>query len=159
MTMPAQKPGRSKQDYGTPAEFIAAVEKRWGWMAVDLAASKENAKAPSYYTEADDSLAQNWQMLFRNPATLCCWLNPPFGDVEPWARKCASAQLWPSQRILLLTPASVGANWFINHVIGKAAIYALSPRLTFEGAKDPFPRDCCLSVYGETPGFSAWRWK
>jgi hypothetical protein len=28
--MPEQKPGRSKQDYGTPWDFIKAVEARFG---------------------------------------------------------------------------------------------------------------------------------
>ena len=156
--MPAQKPGRSRQDYETPAEFIAAVEKRWGWMAVDLAASKENAKAPSYYTEADDSLAQNWQMLFRNPATLCCWLNPPFGDIAPWAKKCSEISLWPKQRICMLVPASIGSNWFEKYVYPYARVLALRPRLSFDG-KAPFPKDCILAVYGEAPGFEIWRWK
>lgn len=44
MSEPIQKPGRSKQDYGTPWEFIRAVERRWGKLHVDLAAHSENAK-------------------------------------------------------------------------------------------------------------------
>jgi hypothetical protein len=59
--MPKQKPGRSKQDYGTPPEFIQAVEDRLkSNFAIDLAASHENAKAPVYITEEENSLVQDW---------------------------------------------------------------------------------------------------
>ena len=37
-TMPAQVPGKSKQDYGTPIELIRAVEAKFGRLAFDLAA-------------------------------------------------------------------------------------------------------------------------
>jgi hypothetical protein len=43
--MPAQKPGKSKQDYSTPIAFLDAVKKRFGLTAFDfdLAATKANA--------------------------------------------------------------------------------------------------------------------
>lgn len=42
-TMPAQKPGRSKQDYSTPAAFISAVKSQFqtGPFAYDLAADED----------------------------------------------------------------------------------------------------------------------
>ena len=43
MSVPIQKPGRSRQDYGTPPEFLAAVVARFGPLAFDLAASRDNA--------------------------------------------------------------------------------------------------------------------
>src|SRR5512133_3562881 len=97
---PAQKPGRSRQDYGTPRELIAAVEARFNRLDMDLAASPSNAKAPMHYSQADDSLAQDWTCLHGN-----LWLNPPFADLEPWARKCAESA-GEGRRIFLLTPAS-----------------------------------------------------
>ena len=45
MTMPAQKPGRSKQNYGTPDAFIKAVEDRYGPLMFDLAAEPSTRKA------------------------------------------------------------------------------------------------------------------
>ena len=62
-------------------------------------------------------------------------------------------------RIFLLTPASIGANWFAEHVYGKAHVLALQGRLTFVGHKQPYPKDCILSVYGVKPGFSVWDWR
>lgn len=155
--MPAQKPGRSKQDYGTPWEFIRAVEKRFGELHIDLAASAANTKAPTWYGEDLDSFSVNWGVHSHHRM----WLNPPFGRIEPWAFNCEyfSKVLSSSGRIFFLTPASVGSNWFAQYVHRKALVLALSPRLTYEGCDTPYPKDCLLSCYGEDPGFDVWRWK
>jgi phage N-6-adenine-methyltransferase len=151
--VPVQKPGRSKQDYATPRELIDAVEARFRRLDWDLAASAENRKAAQFYSIADDSLRQDWTKLTGN-----LWLNPPFADIEPWAAKCA-ASTGPGRRIFLLTPASVGSNWFAEHVFDKACVIALRPRMTFVGATDPYPKDLILSVFGRPAGFELWRWK
>lgn len=155
LTGAAHHRGSSKQDYATPREFIDAVEARCGRMRFDLAASAENAKAPEWYDEQQDSLARRWSALRGN-----LWLNPPFGDIAPWAAKCAATLPRPcaSDRIYLLVPASVGSNWFARQVDTKALVLFLSPRLSFDG-KNPFPKDCCLAIYGEVPGYACWRWK
>mgnify|MGYP001589189719 FL=1 len=168
--MPKQKPGRrSKQDYGTPWEFIRAVEARFGKLDIDLAGTERNKKAPKVITPEQDSLgsaAHLWPMNRR------CWLNPPFSRIGPWAAACSmwrsdfpKAGVMDKSRIFFLTPASVGANWFRGHVYGKALVLFLcsnehgSGRLTFEGEKDPYPKDLILSVYGEPPGFEMWGWR
>lgn len=155
--MPAQRPGRSKQDYSTPPEFIAAVEKQWGKLELDLAAREDNAKAQYYLTPEDDSLSCAWHQDYGSVVRM--WLNPPYADIGPWAAKCAETRLVPGGRIFFLVPASIGSNWFAEHVHGRALVLALSPRLTFEGCTTPYPKDCILAVYGEGPGFDVWRWK
>lgn len=160
MTEPKQKPGKSRQDYGTPGDFIAAVERRFGRLAVDLAARADNAKAPTWIDEDADSLATatRWDGL----CDRLLWLNPPFANIAPWAAKCllhAEACAALGGRIFLLTPASVGANWYSAHVHQKALVLFLNGRITFEGTTDPYPKDCMLSVFGEVPGFEVWRWK
>lgn len=154
MIMPVQKPHRSKQDYGTPWEFIDAVEKIWGPVVFDLAASYENTKALKFFGEGQNSLDQAWSTLEGN-----LWLNPPYTDIGAWAKKAAFEHVIGRNKIFMLVPASVGSNWFAEHVHGKAAVIAVSPRLTFEGCKDPYPKDCILAIYGETPCFDVWRWK
>jgi phage N-6-adenine-methyltransferase len=153
-TGPTVRRGQSKQDYGTPREFILAVEKRLGALAWDLAATPENAKAPQWITPELDSFGVDWLSLPGNH-----WLNPPFADIAPWAAKCAPS-MHRSAFTFLLVPASIGANWFNDHVIGKAFILGLSPRMTFEGTTDPYPKDLMLCVYGfGLHGFDTWRWK
>jgi phage N-6-adenine-methyltransferase len=153
--MPAQKPGSSRQDYETPAEFIAAVEARWGKLDIDLAAREDNKKAPACITPEDDSLAMDWCAL----ACFHLWLNPPFARIGPWAKKCAELDIRLSRGTLnFLTPASVCANWFTDYVLEEARVYLLQPRPSFDG-KAPFPKDVILSRYGDEPGFEVWRWK
>jgi len=162
--MPKQKPGKSKQDYSTPKEFIDAVKKKFGIreFAYDLAASLENTKAKFFFCEEENSLAQEWRKLRGD-----LWLNPPFANIAPWAERCAAstefvaetarANLKPARRIFLLVPAAVGSNWFAQHVFNKARVLLLNGRISFDGVA-PYPKDLILAIYGEKPGIEVWRW-
>lgn len=150
--------GRSKQDYGTPWAFIRAVEETWGPMVADLACTRANAKAPAgyYFDEGIDALQQPWADDF---PTGNLWLNPPFANIGPWAEKCAASARKRDGLIFLLTPASIGTDWFRVRVLGNARVLGISPRLTFEGTEDPYPKDLMLSIFGKcTDGFGCWRW-
>lgn len=158
-TGPSVNKGRSKQDYGTPVDFIRAVEAKWGPMVHDLACTRANAKAPSgyYFDEGVDSLMREWAKEFPEGNL---WLNPPFANIEVWAEKCAREGQERFGLIFLLTPASIGTDWFARHVWGTARVLGISPRLTFEGTEDPYPKDLMLSIFGKaTDGFGLWRWK
>lgn len=152
--MPVQKPGRSKQDYGTPLDFIQAVQNEFGLMDFDLAATHDNKIASSCFTLDDDSLSQDWTKLSGN-----LWLNPPFSNIGLWAKKC-SESIGPGRQIFLLTPASIGSNWYANYVINNARVYGLLPRLTFVGCKDPYPKDLMLSLFRtKDSGHEVWNWR
>ena len=152
---PVQKPGRSKQDYSTPREFLDAVEERFGPLVFDLAASKDNAITDCYFDEARNSLIQDWALSLAGGIG---WLNPPFENIEHWARKCHEEGA-KGARVLLLTPASVGSEWYARHVHRNAIVLALRPRLSFDGS-DPYPKDLMLSCFGfGVAGFDLWKWK
>jgi phage N-6-adenine-methyltransferase len=155
-TGPTMKRGRSKQDYGTPWDFINAVQARFGALDVDLAASEENAKARTWVGETVGSLVVHWAKTWPSGNM---WLNPPYADISPWAEKCAAESRLRTGLILFLTPASVGSEWFAAHVYGKAMVFGLRPRLTFDGTDAPYPKDLILSVFGMgMNGFDTWRW-
>lgn len=141
--MPKQKPGRSRQCYATPLEFIKAVEERFGALDFDLAATPKNAKAKRFYTRRQNSLIRLWE-----PLDLHFWLNPPYGHIMPWVKKCelVGPKLTSEGMILLLVPASVCSRWFIAHVWGKATVNFISPRLCFI-RNEPYPKDLMLCVY------------
>jgi phage N-6-adenine-methyltransferase len=144
---------KTRQDYAAPRAFTEACERRFGPLTWDLAASEINAKAPRFLSEEQDSLKQDWLSL---PGNL--WLNPPFANIAPWAAKCAAARDRAGW-LLMLTPASIGTNWFEEHVLGKAYVLGV-PRLTFVGEKDPYPKDLMLTLWGYgVSGFGAWDWK
>ncbi len=155
--MPAQKPGKSKQDYGTPNSLIRAVERRFGPLVCDLAAHVTNAKAPAFYTKEQNTLVQAWAKDYPSGNL---WLNPEFADIEPYAEKCWVESQQRHGLIHLLVPASIGANWFAKFVNDKSMVLGLSPRITFEGCDQPYPKDVMLCTYGYGfRGFDTWRWE
>jgi phage N-6-adenine-methyltransferase len=164
MRQPAQKPYRSKQDYATPQNFLDAAKRRLGIrdFAIDLAADATNAVATRFVDEATDSLSLQWAGLWDGWA----WLNPPFTAIGPWAQKCAdyASEDWApdqKQKIALLVPAGVGANWFRDYVDGKALVLLLNGRLAFMPDKPTwlYPKDCILALYGVPPGYEVWTWR
>lgn len=159
-TMPKQKPGLSKQNYGTPPEFMSAVQVKFKVkeFTYDLAAEKENTKAAHFYSEEENSLSQPWTRLRGN-----LWLNPPYADISPWAAKCLESR-GMRRRIFFLVPASVGSNWWAKSIHDQRGVdvFFLNGRISFDG-KAPYPKDCALIVFNNTTGwafsYNIWRWR
>lgn len=155
MTQPAQKPGRSKQDYQTPEAFLRATRRLLGIadFDADLAANTYNAVVSRYYTITDNALVQPWAL-----GVWWNWLNPPFGRLAPWVEKAYTEWRDHGARTAMLVPAGVGANWWRDWVHGKAAVRFLNGRLTFVGESGPYPKDCALLLYGAQPDYAIWTW-
>lgn len=159
-TGPSVRRHQSPGTYRTPQEFLSAIEARFGTIAFDLAASKENAvvrtgTAPRrYFTVEDDALKQDWGKL---DGTL--WCNPPFDPIVPWLEQAGKVRARAGWT-LVLAPASVSTEWFAEHVLGKALVLPLRPRITFVGEENPFPKDLALYAFGfGVSGFEPWKWK
>lgn len=165
---PPQKPGSSKQDYGTPRELLEALKNRLHikrfWC--DLAATKENAVALQYYTEQDDALQQCWNSeeceFFIPKFGVGEWgfCNPPFAHLAPWVQKAwQEAEL--GAFIAMLLPASVGSNWWRDWVHDKAHVLLLNGRVQFVGADGLYPKDTVIALY--TPhshgGYEIYDWR
>lgn len=174
----------SKQDYQTPREFIAAVEKRFGKIQFDLAAVAANAQHERYFAPdkiievigkgkkrqvivhphhdpkayGHDAFKHDWSQLTRSLPSGILWLNCEFGDIPPWAGKCR-VEGHRGAEITLLTPASVGANWFRDTVAGVSDTYLLNGRMSFDG-KNVYPKDCMLSHWhpAATGLICVWDW-
>ena len=163
MPMPRQTPGRSKQDYSTPDDFIKAAKRflRIRSFSHDFAADRFNTKAATFFTKAQDALAQKWAPLCSGPDEWG-WLNPPFDHIGFWAQKC-----WMTKQaggsLAFLVPASVGSNWFRDHVHKKAMVYFLNGRIHFDPLNPTwgYPKDCLLILYSPRvePGYDVWTWK
>ena len=157
--MPLQKPHRSKQDYGTPPELLDSLKKYLGidQFDYDLAASNENHVAPKWYTESDDALKQSWHEDIHEGWGFC---NPPYANITPWVKK-AYEESREGASIVMLLPASVGSNWWSEWVHEKALVLFVSPRITFVGASDPYPKDCAILVYKRwySPDYKTWNWR
>ena len=154
--MPQQKPGRSKQDYCTPPEFLAALKKKlsiqeFDW---DLAASKENTVAKFYYTEEQNSLIRPWNV---GGWAFC---NPPYKHIEPWVEK-AVGESENGAQIAMLLPAGVGSNWWNYFVHDLAHVLFLNGRITFVGKEDCYPKDSAILLYTHYihSGYETWTWR
>jgi phage N-6-adenine-methyltransferase len=93
-------------DRGTEPEFVRGLEARFGEpFTLDVAAAAHNAKAPRYFTRADDGLVQSW-------AGERVWCNPPYSDLYAWVAKAWSE--WEGTRgIVMLLPANrVEQRWW-----------------------------------------------
>lgn len=165
MPMPQQKPGRSKQDYRTPPEFLDAVKRKLeitGFDA-DLAADDANAVSDLYFTKDDSAFdAPTWKF-----GRGWNWLNPPYSAIGPWVARAFDAMAHEQANTAVLIPASIGANWWRDHVHGKAMVLALNGRITFVGCDTGYPKDCALLLYspfeyscingGDWP-YDIWSW-
>lgn len=151
----------SIQDRATPQALVELIADRFGVkFYIDLAASLENRKADCFISEAENSLALDWAGIIDTRMTnRCAWLNPPFKSVGPWMEKC-KRESGKGCKIISLTLSSLGSNWYRDHVEGRALSLVLRDRVTFDGCKDPFPKELMITLWGfQMTGLGFWGWK
>ncbi len=154
MSEPIQKPGKSRQDFGTPVEYLDAIAHRFGRIEFDLAARADNTVAIDFHGPDTDSLRQDWSL----PGVRVAFLNPPFENIRPWAAKCESVRMLPRWTIMLV-PASMGSLWWRDHVLGKCQADGI-PRMQFREATGLYPKDLACLAYGfGVAGSGYWDWR
>jgi phage N-6-adenine-methyltransferase len=148
-----------KQDYATPMELMAAVVRDFGDVYLDLAASQQNTKCMEFFSEEDNSLLQPWADL-KSTSREFMWLNPPFKRVTPWMEKCR-IEAAKGARILTLTKASAGANWFREILLPNAAVFILQSRVQFIGMDHVFTQDLAIAEWGtgKRGWMGYWDWE
>lgn len=158
---PPQKPGKSVQVVGTPAAFLDAVRARLGVreFAIDLAAGHTNAVCEPYFTPEMDALQQPWHQ-FCGHGKGWGWLNPPFADIYPWAKKAADEAVLGAQ-VAMLVPDSPDTRWWFDHVRGRGYVAHLRQRIAFVGHADLYPKGLALVLYAPfiEGGECWWSWK
>lgn len=175
----ARPRGESKQDYCTPRSFLNLVERKFGPITWDLAATAAHAVTQGgRYFGPDHVLPNERDALCpqlpwpRATGLAWCWLNPPFAAIAPWAKKCA-AEASRGCKILLLVPASIGSNWYWSRVAPYARTFSVgrmvfverhadgseTPVVDSKGKPAPFPKDLMLAAYGLPSGLERWRWQ
>lgn len=164
---PKQQPTKSKQNYATPQDLLTAIIKYLNidGFVFDFAADSSNTVAANYWSEADDSLAKTPEEWYNACKSGWGFLNPPFKNISPWAKKCHEA----SQRgakIAFLVPASVDTLWFSKYISYKHHWLALQGRPHFMRDKPNwgYPKGVMLVLFGykyyaEDEPYSIWKWK
>lgn len=170
MAEPAQKPGRSRQDYQTPPSVLAAIARQFGPIAIDLACRTDNMVAPLGICEDKqlNSLKQDWSdpmywdregnVVGSGDVTGVRFCNPPFSDIDPWAKQLLTCKWLPSWT-LMLVPYSAASLWYVDHVLGKLMVYGV-PRIQFVGTDAGYPKDLCIIAAGYgAVGQGYWDWR
>lgn len=159
------KRGQNTGNYRTPNVLRDAVIRLLGMPEIDLACDASNQFGERGLREGEvDSLLEPWHELI-TPGQYG-WLNPPFVNIRPWAKKCAFESdpdlVDEPARIAFLVPAAIGANWYRNHVHQRAMVLALSgKRVPFDPSNPTwgYPKDLVLAVYGlGYSGFDVFEW-
>lgn len=75
----ADPPPGESDEFWTPRPRWQAWHQRFHF-TVDVAAQRENALLPFYFTPEDDGLKRSW-------AGQRVWCNPPYSDIPPWIEK------------------------------------------------------------------------
>lgn len=139
----------AKDDWGTPQAFFEFIEKQNPLFPFiyDLAASKENTKAPTYFTKEDDFLSQDCERCYGR-----AFLNPPYSKNLAFlrhARKVSSKVF----AITCLIPARTDTDFWFNEIRYASSIFFIKGRLRFEGAKHPAPFPSIVCEFsGRTSG-------
>jgi phage N-6-adenine-methyltransferase len=131
----------------TPWEVVYALEAEFGPFELDPCATPRTAKAPRFFTEADDGLRLRWA-----PARTFC--NPPYSSVAEWLQQARVAAAEGSLVVCLL-PARTDRDWFHDLVLPFAEVRFIRGRQRFIGRDGttvgrPFFASM-LAVYRPTP--------
>lgn len=165
MSLKPENRAKSNQCWRTPPEFLDAIRVRFGGIDFDLAATAGHSvtgDTSTSFTPEQDSLRQDWSRIWvpshDRPSCPVRFLNPPFANLDPWARKVAECRYLP-RWTLMLVPASMGSKWWADHVLDQTMVFGI-PRMTFVGADTVYPKDLALvaSGYG-VRGTGYWDWR
>mgnify|MGYP001558514168 CR=1 FL=1 len=142
-----------KEDWETPPEIFQPLHQFFNF-TIDLAATKENSKCPSWVGPKgfyEDFLTLSIDSVRGHN----CWINPPYGRfLQPFTRHIATlakANLF----IVALLPGSIDTGWFWDFVQPYARVFGRRGRIQFlpKGASGN-PGPSILAVYnrdGMTP--------
>lgn len=122
-----------RHDWETPPEVFDPLNEEFGF-DLDVCATRDNSKCPSFFSPEDDGLAQSW-------VGNICWMNPPYGrEIGHWVEK-AHNEANLGTTVVALLPARTDTRWFHDHIYGYAEIRFIKGRIRFIGGKHsaPFP--------------------
>ncbi len=125
-------------EWETPQDFFDKLDEQYRF-TLDVCATDENAKCPSYYTAEQDGLTKDW-------AGYVCWMNPPYGrEIREWMKK-AYEESQKGATVVCLVPARTDSAWWHDYAM-KGEIEFIRGRLKFGGAKHNVPFPCALVVF------------
>ena len=129
-------------DWYTPQYIIDDVCEVYGlgWFELDACASKENAKADTFYTKEENGLSKDWSQYDS------VWCNPPYGkEIGKWIKK-AYEESMKGAWVCMLIPSRTDTKWWHDYVM-KGDITFIKGRIKFGGSKNSAPFPSALVVF------------
>jgi phage N-6-adenine-methyltransferase len=116
----------TSDEWSTPQDYFDQVNQRLGPFDLDACCRPETAKAPLFFTKADNALTRDWYG--------CVWVNPPYSNPRDWCWKAATeVAVGNVSRVVMLLPAAVDTQWFHEFVLPYADVEFIRGRLRFIG--------------------------
>lgn len=136
-----------KDDWETPDNFFAGIEKTFGSFILDAAAVAKTSKCPYHFGPdsrlCDDGLSTDWTVFDHYERIGNVWCNPPYakGITGKWVDKAMQQAFNEGTTTVCLLPARTDTKWFKTCYMYAEKIYFVQGRLKFKGAKHsaPFP--------------------
>lgn len=130
--------------WSTPPALIARLEMEFGSFDLDPCCRAETAKAPVFYTEAENGLTREWHGHV--------FLNPPYSKPAPWlAKALEETSAGRAHLVVALLPVRTDTRWFHELVKGRAELRFLQGRIKWigwQGTPIPAPKDpSMLALY------------
>ena len=165
--------GTGRDDWRTPTTLLRAIERRTGLRLVfdtacEAATAIGGVRASCATDRGCDGLTADWAVAMNVTRTAgpmnteAAWCNPPYSQLRPWVRKCASE----GERVpvVALIPARTDtAAWHESVMPSAHSVLLLRGRVRFVGATAgaPFPSAVVVWLPGHWggPRIEAWDWR
>lgn len=115
--------GPKSDEWQTPSDFFNALNDRFDF-SYDLAATRENSKAPLCFTKEDNSLSKNWNRVKGN-----CWMNPPFSLAKEFFKKASESR---NKIVAIYKAANMETEVWQKYIFPHAKVHVLGKRLNYE---------------------------
>lgn len=140
-------------EWGTPPSVWRPLARAVGGFDLDPCSGAETSPiASARYDESDDGLAKPW---FGK-----VWLNPPYSDMDDWAKECvAETESGRAETVVALVPSRTSADWWQDYIGKATALCFVDGRIEFQGRNEGDDRKgssgasfaSTIAVFGECP--------
>tara|TARA_R110002096_G_scaffold351838_1_gene544882 strand:- start:150 stop:629 length:480 start_codon:yes stop_codon:yes gene_type:complete len=131
-------------EWATPQSFFDKLDSIFGPFTLDAAASSSNYKVKNHFTEADDSLSQDW-------SGNTVFLNPPYGRaLKEWVRKAYEEGQKSATTVVMLIPARTDTKYWHDYVMKADEIRFVRGRIKFGDETNSAPFPSAVIVFRQT---------
>lgn len=134
----------AKDLWSTPQDFFDGLNVRYGF-TLDPCADASNTKCPTFFTEAQDGLQQDWG----GHKVFC---NPPYSKAKEWVKKGYEESKKLNTTVVMLVAARTDTKFFHDYCMKADKIFFIKGRLKFGGSQNSAPFPSIVVVFSKWKG-------